>query len=196
MPTSSILVPEVGGGVPMQIVLGSSSLSPTAANDLRKGTVDVDHKKFAWSPVSLASGSYRQAVKIDFGTLRAPMYAVWLCGEWAATPTAGNASTLWVAPSTSGTAGTGNPGGASGTDAAYTGYSSNAAASVLSIGNPAAIFTNTSQATSTKQIIFGGYYRPPTRYGCAIFLNNAGSAFHSSDAEIHIVFNPQYRQAQ
>lgn len=139
--------------------------------------------------VSLANGSYREGAKIDLGATRAQIYAVYADIEFAATPTAGSTVALWANPSSSATAATDNRGGCSGTDAAYTGYSSNAAASVLQlpfIGNG----VTTAQATTTVQKMFVGYYAPPERYVSLIFLNGSGAAVHSSDANCKITITP------
>lgn len=138
---------------------------------------------------SLANASYRQSAKLDLGATFAQLYGIQVDAELAATPTAGANLDLWWAPSNSVTAGTDNPGGCSGTDASYTGYSSNASASVkqlIFIGS----FITTAQATSTVQKGFVGFLVPPTRYGSLVLLNNSGAAFHSSDANCQIRLFP------
>jgi hypothetical protein len=138
---------------------------------------------------SLANNSARQAVKLDLGDIRAEVYVVRANCELAATPTAGNVVDLYWAPSLSATAGTDNPANVSGTDAAYTGYASNIDASVkqlLFIGS----FICTAQATSTVQKAHVGLLAPPTRYGCLVVYNKAGSAFHSTDTNQQIELVP------
>lgn len=138
---------------------------------------------------SLSNGSYRQGAKLDLGATFATRYAVYLDAELAATPSAGSTIDLWAAPSSSGTAGTDNGGGVSGTDAAYSGYSSNAAASV-----PQLVFIGslvvTAQATTTVQKGFVGIYTPVQRYVSPVLLNGSGAAFHSSDTSCQIRFVP------
>lgn len=138
---------------------------------------------------SLANAAYRQSAKADAGANRAAVYDVFLEGEYAATPTAGNASDLWINPSSSATAGTDNMGGASGTDAAYTGYSANAAASVKQLIYVGALI-HTAQATATVQKGYVGRVILPQRYFSVVLLNGAGSAFHTSDANCQIRFVP------
>lgn len=138
---------------------------------------------------SLANGSYREGAKCDFGATRARRYAVYLDSEHAATPTAGNTVDVWMNPSSSATAATDNRGGCSGTDAAYTGYSSNAAASVLQLV-PIGSGVLTAQATSTVQKSFVGIYTPLHRYASPVIRNGGGSAFHSSDTNCKLVFVP------
>lgn len=138
---------------------------------------------------SLANGSGRQSVKLDLGSARKERYRVKACFEIAATPTAGNTVDLYWAPSTSATAGTDNPANVTGTDAAYSGYSSNLTASIrqlLFIGS----FVCTAQATSTVQKGWVGTFAPPLRYGSLVVVNNSGAAFHSSDTNIEVVLVP------
>lgn len=138
---------------------------------------------------SLANGSYRQGAKLDLGATRGEWYDVYLDIEMAATPTAGNTIPIYWAPSSSGTAGTDNGGNVSGTDAAYTGYSSNAAASVLQL-QVAGVAVLTAQATATVQKIYCGRFSPAQRYGSPIVFNNGGSAVHSSDTNCQLRLVP------
>jgi len=138
---------------------------------------------------SLANGSYRQSTKVNLGTPFAREYAVYLYAEFAATPTSGNQMSLWANPSSSATAATDNLGGCSGSDASYTGYSSNAAASVPHLQFVGSN-TVTAQATTTVQKIFLGVWTPVRQYNSFVLLNGAGAAFHSSDANTVITLEP------
>lgn len=73
---------------------------------------------------SLAAGAARQGAKSGTfadGTLGNPIeYRVKLVMQFTAAPTDGKEVEVWLGQSSSGTAGTDNPGGLSGTDAAYT----------------------------------------------------------------------------
>lgn len=138
---------------------------------------------------SLANGSYRQGAKVDLGATFARRYAVFLDGEWAATPTALNLIDIWMAPSSSATAGTDNGANVSGTDAAYTGYSSDAANSVGQLQYVGAM-SLAARATATVQKGFVGIYFPTQRYVSPVLLNGAGSAFHSSDSNCQIRLVP------
>lgn len=138
---------------------------------------------------SLANNAARQCVKLDLGDIRAERWIVRANFELAATPTAGYGIDLFWAPSTSATAGTDNPANVSGTDAAYTGYSSNIDASIkqlIWIGT----FVCTSQATATVQKAFVGELCPPTRYGSMVVYNRSGAAFHSTDTNQQIELIP------
>jgi hypothetical protein len=139
---------------------------------------------------SVANAAARQSVKLDLGATRGLIYRVRAALELAATPTAGNTVDLYWAPSPSGTAGTDNPGGVSGTDAAYAGYSSNLTASLkqlVFIGS----FVCTTQTTATVQKAFVGSFVPPNRYGSLVVVNNSGAAIHSSDTNCEIVLTPE-----
>lgn len=138
---------------------------------------------------SVANNAARQAAKLDLGATRAAAYNVSADFEIAATPTAGATIELWWAPSSSATAGTSNPGGIGGTDSAYSGYSSNLAASVVQlqfIGN----FVCTAQATSTVQKAFVGVLCPTMRYGTLVVYNKSGAALHSAATNMQIVLTP------
>lgn len=165
--------------------------SPTAANDLRHGTPTTVQMVTA----SLANNTARQSAKADLGANRAPAYEMIAAIEFAATPTAGQVVEAWWAPSPSATAGTANPGGVSGADAAYAGYSSNLADSINQlqfIGD----FVATVQVTATVQIAKVGLLVPRFRYGTLVVRNLSGAAFHSDDVEIHFVLSPIIPQIQ
>lgn len=198
MPTK-ILVQEMDG-TPKQLVFAdhSGDFSPTAANDLRKttdGSQETDVQMASASTASVAVGSATttgacQSAKADLGENRADEYAIRMAVELAATPTAGNAIYLYWAPSQSNTSGNGNAGGVTGSSGAYTGLSNNNDASLKQLGNPVGIGIVTAQATGTVQVLECGRFRPTERYGSLVVRNAAGSAFHSDDAEIHVVFDP------
>jgi hypothetical protein len=185
---SRILLPEMDG-TPKQIVFKSSSYSPAAADDLRITTDGSKESPYAITLASVANAAARQSVKADLGAKRAPAYKCRAAFELAATPTAGLTISLYWAPSPFSTAGYGNPGGVSGTDAAYTGYSSNIAASLQQL-DKIGDFICTAQATSTVQIAEIGILEPTERYGSIVVYDNSGAAFHSSDANISIVLDP------
>lgn len=191
MATSIALRKEMNG-TPKQICFAdhAGDFNPTAANDLRKTTDGSQETDVQLSLASLANGSYRQSAKFDFGALYAEEYDIRGAIEHAATPTAGNAWDLFLSYSHSATAGTGNSGGASGSDAAFTGYSSNAAASVRSMHYIGSLVV-TAQATATVQIMESqNTFSPKARYASLVILDGSGAAVHSDDVECNIVFNP------
>ena len=184
-------------GTPEQIVLAdhATDFSPTGANDLRITTDGSNELDVQMDLTSLANGSYRQSAKFDFGANWSIEYFARLAVEIAATPTAGNTIGLYLAYSDSATAGTGNAAGISGSDAAYTGYSSNADAAILQL-DLVSLFTVTAQATTTVQVIDGWTFRPKARYASAVILNESGAALHSDAVEMHVVLNPLVDEIQ
>jgi hypothetical protein len=173
-------------GTPEQICFRDvTDFSPAAANDLRESTPTLAN----FDLTSVTNNSYRQSAKVDLGAKRAVVYRVRAALEFATAPTAGNVVEFYWAPSPSPTAGTANPGNASGSDAAYTGYSSNADASIKQcdfIGN----FICTSQATGTIQVAEVGILCPSERYGSLIVKNASGATLMSDAVEMHVVFDP------
>lgn len=189
---NKILLDEQNG-TPKQICFrDSTDFNPTAANDLRFGTPTLVQLDLT----SVADAAYRQSTKVDLGAVRAPAYAIRGALEFAATPVAGEPVYVYWAPSSSATAGTGNAGGVSGADGAYTGYSSNADASVKQL-TLAGIGVVTAQPTATVQVIeFTGMLYPTERYGSLVFKNDSGAAMHSDAVESHIVLDPVYEEVQ
>jgi len=193
---NKILVQEIDG-TPKQIVFGdhAGDFSPTAANDLRKTTDGSQELDVQLSLASVANAAARQSTKVDLGENRAQAYHVRAALEMAATPTAGNTIELYWSSSQSSTAGNGNPASVTGSDSAYSGYSSNLTASVrqlILIG----VFVCTAQATSTIQVAEVGLFSPPERYGSLVVVNNSGAAFHSDDVECHVVLDPILPEVQ
>ena len=106
---------EVGNSISFADHAGD--FSPAAANNLEQGT-PTDCQL---SLLSLSNTAARQSAKVDLGENRARRYSVMAAFEFAATPTAGEVVELYWAPSPNSTAANGNPGGASGSDSAYSG---------------------------------------------------------------------------
>ena len=181
-------------GTPVQICFRDvTDFAPTAANDLRVGTPTYGQLLLE----GVTNTSYRQSTKVDLGAIRAPAYAVRGAFEIAATPVAGETIAVYWAPSSSATAGTGNAGAVSGSDSAYTGYSSNADASVRQL-EYVGVFVVTAQATPTIQVIecIGRLY-PGERYGSLVVKNDSDATFFATDsAEFHIVLDPIYEEVQ
>lgn len=179
-------------GTPEQICFAdhAGDFSPTAANNLQESTPTTCQLSLA----SVADTAARQSAKVDLGADFAEEYDVRAAFELAATPTAGEVIELYWAPSNSATAGTANPGSASGSDAAYTGYGTLSAAvkQLMRIGT----FVCTANATTTVQVAYCGRFRPGHRYGSLVVKNESGAAFHSDDVECHVVFDPVIPEVQ
>lgn len=193
---NKLLVTQMDG-TPKQIVFAdhAGDFFPTAANDLRQTTDGTQETDVQLSMASVADGAARQAAKFDLGENWAKAYRIRCAFEFAATPTAGEKVELYFGESVSGTAGAGNPANLSGTDAAYTGYSSNLADSVGQL-NMAGLFICTAQATTTVQVGPAGIWYPTNRYGLLVVKNEAGAAYHSDDVETHIVLDPIVDEVQ
>jgi hypothetical protein len=184
-------------GTPKQIVFAdhAGDFNPTTANDLRKTTDGSEELDVQLSMASVANAGFRQSAKFDFGANWAQEYQAKGAFEIAATPTAGRTINAFLSYSHSATAATGNAGNASGSDAAYTGYSSNGAASVLQLHQVSA-FVVTAQATATVQVIEGWKFTPSGRYASLIVQNDTGAAMFTDDVEMAIVFNPCVMEGQ
>jgi hypothetical protein len=140
---------------------------------------------------SLANGNGtsaggRQSATLDLGANWAQRWRIDTDFELAATPTAGNAINLFASFSDTTGAGRGNT---SGSDAAYSGYSSNIDASTRQLELIGAhVVTN--QATSTVQKAFAGMFFPKGRYMNLVVDNRSGAAFHSTDTNQVITLTP------
>ena len=187
---SKILVQEQDG-TPKQIVFAdhAGDFGPATANDLRISTDGSNEADFDIELANLADDAARQSVKADLGENRAQEYSVRAAFEFAATPTAGQTVELYWAPSHKSAAGSGNPGGVSGTDDDYAGYSANLDASLLQLELIGA-FVVTAQATGTVQIGEVAVFAPSERYGSLVVVDRSGATFHSDDVESHVVFDP------
>ena len=191
-----VLVQEQDGTpVQLQFCATGNGFSPTAANNLEKGTATEVSLQLSPSGTGVANNAARQSAKGDLGDNRAACYAVRAAFEFAATPTAGNTVELYWAPSSSATAGTGNAAAVTGADGAYSGYTPTLAAytkHLVYIGT----FVCTAQATGTVQVAEIGRLCPTERYGSLVVYNKSGAAFHSDDDECHIVFDPIVPEVQ
>ena len=193
---AKILVQEMDG-TPKQIVFAdhATDFNPTAANDLRITTDGSKELDVQFNFEGVTNNSYRQSAKVDLGENRARRYKCRAALEFATAPTAGNTVDVYWAPSPSATAGTANPAGASGTDSAYTGYSSNADASIKQ-ADFIGYFSCTAQATATIQVGEVGILEPSERYGSLIVKDASGVTLHSDAVEIHIVLDPIVEESQ
>lgn len=141
---------------------------------------------------SLASTKARQSVKLDLGATRADEYAVLAEIEsGAVAPVAGTTVELWWSASPSATAGTQNPGGASGTDAAYKDAEEAEWKKQLAfIGS--IVCTNDAATVHRQEFLF----RPTERYGSLIVVNLSGQALETDDNEHKVTFRPRIQEVQ
>lgn len=161
----------------------------TAANSLIIGTpsdVQLDLTGVA------ASGGARHSAKSgDLGATRAPLYRVDACLEFETAPADGGAVDFYWAASPSGTAGTGNPGGVTGSDAAFTDTA----------GNLGEMNYIGSLKVRNNVIAIGyvGVFVPEHRYGSLVVVNNASTALRSTATamdETHITATPIIYEGQ
>jgi hypothetical protein len=154
----------------------------TAANSLIIGTpsgVQIDLTGVA------ASGGARESAKVGLGDPRASMYRVDACIEFEAAPSDGGFVEFYWAESPSGTAGTGNPGGVSGSDAAYT-------VTQGGVGQLKYIGAMPVRA-NVINIGYAGRIMPEHQYGSIVVVNNTDQAFRSTATamdETHITLTP------
>jgi hypothetical protein len=134
----------------------------------------------------VASGGARQSAKSgDLGATRADRYSVDACLEFEAPPADGGAVYFYWAPSPSATVGQGNPGGTTGSDAAFIDTVGNLG-QMQRIG--VLILKNT-----VINIGFVGVFSPIFRYGMLVVVNQGSTALKSTAtamAETHIVMTP------
>jgi hypothetical protein len=172
------------------ILADTTDFSPTAANSFGSRTDQIDC-------TSLAAGAARQSTKFDFTANMDAEYTLAAAIEFATAPAAGEVVNFYIGYSNNGTAGTANPGGLGGTDAAYTGYSSNLADSLKQLDFIGSM-SLTVQATTTIQIDTAvGTFSPRHRYGILVVENaSAADAFHSDMVETSFAIIPRVLQIQ
>lgn len=172
----------------------AGDFSPTAAYDLQQGTpTDVE-----LALASVANDAARQSDKTDLGATRAAKYTCMAAIEFAASGlTAGEIVEFYWAPSpeSTGSAGNANPGGVSGSDSAYAGYSANLDASLKQLDYFGSLVV-TGQATTDVQVAFVGELVPTERYGTLVLVNRSGAAIHTDDVECHVVLTPVIDEVQ
>lgn len=140
----------------------------------------------------VAAAGARQSAKFDFGEARAAQYNVMAAFEFQSgtPPVSGETVDLYLGPSNQSVAGDGNPGGCTGTDAAYTGTAGDSLADSLLQLQPIGAYVATADVTGTVQIAFVGVFSSPTRYGSLVVVNNTAAAMMTDATEIHVIFDP------
>lgn len=144
--------------------------------------------------VSLADAAARQGPKVDLGATRAAAYSVTLRLEYDVAPVSGTIAELWWAPSPHTTAGTANPGGVSGTDAAYTGTAGDSLAdSINQLTLIGIMYLTSDAATVVQQQTW--VFSPEERYGSPVIYNTGGQALEGDDIEMSLIFTPLVDQS-
>lgn len=172
------------------VLADTTDHAPATANNLGTRTDQIDC-------TSLAAGAARESDKLDFGANMDVEYVLSAAIEFATAPTAGEVVNFYMGWSNNATAASANPGGLTGSDAAYAGYSANLADSLKQLTFIGSM-SLTVQATTTVQIATGiGTFSPRERYGILVVENaSAGDAFHSDMVETSFVLQPRTLQVQ
>lgn len=137
----------------------------------------------------------RQGVKVDLGATRASRVDVTLRVEHDVAPDSKKVASLWWAPSPSAVAGTANPGGVSGTDAAYTGTAGDTLAdSILQLDLIGTLVCTSDAAPVVQQQTFTFF--PKCRYGSPVVWNESNQAFEGDDIEMSIIWTPVIDEIQ
>lgn len=178
-------------GTPI-VVADTTDHSPATANNLGTRTDQIDC-------TDLVAGAARQSAKIDFGAAWDQDFTFGAAIEWEVTPeiAAGEAVNFYFGWSPSSVAGTANPGGLSGSDAAYTGYSAGGLAASLKqldlVGSMSQDNVITTDQTQIDTAIAS--FRPRQRHGILVVENKAVSAaFHSDMVETSFLIQPLVMQ--
>jgi len=149
---------------------------------------------------SLAAGAARQGAKdnLDNGLVSnrfARRYGVTMRIEFDVAPADGGTVDLYWAPSLSGTAATANPGGTTGSDAAYTGTAgSTLDESLLQLEFLGQLQVTNDAATVVQQTTFSAQL--PLQYGMPVVVNNGSQAFEGDAVEMSITFTPLEDEVQ
>lgn len=176
-------------GTPEQISFANHAgdFSPSAANDLQESTPTTGELVL----LNLADAAAAQSAKVDLGAKWAAEYACTALIEMqVAAATAGSVVEFYWNASASSTAANGNMGAASGSAAAYTGYSADLADAVKQLIFIGAMVM-TDDDVDSAQIGLVGILSPPHRYGSLIVKNETGQTIcDTDDIEAHVVLSP------
>lgn len=141
---------------------------------------------------ALANAAGRQSLKIDLGAAHAERYEVLGCVDFTLeTPSATGTIDYYWAPSTNTTQANGNVAGNSGGDAACPNGalgSITLAEFLLQCDPIGSLLTH--DGASVQNGLVNPDWRPSSRWGQLIVVNNSGDAFEADDVEMHQVFNP------
>jgi len=173
---------------------GGGSVALPDAFKIQEGTAKTLRSSGGSAAITLASLANsngtstggRQSASLDMGANWAQRWRLECNFELAATPTAGNAIDLHASWNSATGAGDANT---SGSDAVYSGYSSNLNAALNQLEFLGSHIC-TSQVTSTVQRSLVGVIFPKGRWLNLVVVNRSGAAFHSSDANCVITLTP------
>jgi hypothetical protein len=141
---------------------------------------------------SLAAAAARQGAKADLGATRAAKYNVLVAVEFVAASgtLSGESVDLYLAWSPITTAANANPGGVSGSDAAYTGTAGDSLADSLKQLERVGSLITTTDNTTVVQYQKVGEIFATGRYVSPVLVNNATGAFVADAVEMYIALEP------
>jgi len=145
---------------------------------------------------SLADAAARQGAKGDLTATRARRYKALAAIEYAVAPASGVVLSIYWASSPSGTAANANPGGTSGSDAAYTGTAGDSLADSLLQLQFVGDMILTADATTVVQYQEIGLLEDILRYGMPVVMNSGGQALHSDAVEMYVALIPLLDEVQ
>lgn len=144
---------------------------------------------YAITLTGIAVDAARQGAKGDLGATRAARWAVRVSANMDAAPAAGKTLEYWWSSSTSAVAATDNTGGASGSDAAYTGSAGGTVDQTKYQLQHIGDLVLTPDADGVVQVAEFTFY-PLQRYGMPVLVNKADQALEGDDDSHQIVFVP------
>ena len=154
-----------------------------------------DDEDYQIDLTSLANGAARQGAKGDLGATRPRRYAVHVWIEMDVAPASGATVDVYWAASAHATAATENPGGCSGSDAAYTGTAGDSLDdSLKQLDFIGSCILTADAATVVQRFTF--VYSPPLRYGMPVIDNNGGQAFEGDAIEMAFKMIPIVDEVQ
>lgn len=137
---------------------------------------------------SVSAAAARQGAKHDFGAQRFASYLVVASVEIASLAASLELIDLYHAESVSGTAGNANPGGTSGTDAAYTGTAGDSLADSLAQLRYIGPLTATADNTTVVQYQVVGELSNILRFGMPVLVNGSTGALMTDAVEMFIAY--------
>ena len=139
---------------------------------------------------SVASAAARQGAKADLGATRAAKYEVFIAVEFASGAISDETVDLYFAWSPSSTAANANPGGVSGSDAAYTGTAGDSLDDSVKQLEYVGSLTTTSDQTTVVQYGKIGEIFAPSQYVNPVLVNGSTGALVSDAVEMYIALIP------
>ncbi len=144
---------------------------------------------------SLGIGAARQGAQVDLGATRAARYAITVAIEYDVAPTSGDVCSIWWASSPNATAADANPGGISGSDAAYTGTSGDSLAdSILQLTLIGNLICTSDLAPNVQFQTF--MFSPEHRFGMPVVFNEADQALEGDAIEMGVLLTPIIDESQ